>query len=352
MMTARELFPAQVLPVLQNRVYADPEQARASPTGTVRLVQDERTGLVHNAAFDPALMVYDEEYQNEQACSPTFMRHLEDVMDIVRRHFTGKRILEVGCGKGHFLDRMRRDGFAATGIDPAYEGDSDYVTKAPFEPGIGVSGDAIVLRHVLEHIPQPGDFLAAIAHANGNRGLIYIEVPCFQWIVDNRAWFDIYYEHVNYFRLQDFDRMFGTVVESGHLFGGQYIYCVADLATLQTPVASAADRIDLPPDFFDGMDRTRKMFESQRGSRAIWGGSSKGVIFSNYLVRQGVSFDAVIDINPAKQGRFVAVTALPVISPEQAMQALEPGAMVVVMNPNYFDEITAQSNNRFSYIKV
>jgi len=273
-------------------------------------------------------------------------------MGIVRRHFTTMRILEVGCGKGHFLDRMRHDGFAATGIDPAYEGDSDYVLKAAFEPGVGVSGDAIVLRHVLEHIPQPVDFLTAIAHANGDRGLIYIEVPCFQWIVENRAWFDIYYEHVNYFRLQDFDKMFGTVVESGHLFGGQYIYCVADLATLRAPRATTADRIELPSDFFEGMVRARKIFENQRGSRAIWGGASKGVIFSNYLVRQGVDFDAVIDINPAKQGRFIAVTALPVISPEQALQTLEPGAAVAVMNPNYFEEITAQSNNSFNYIKV
>jgi len=59
-MTAHELFPTEVLPVLQNRVYADPDAARRSPTGQVRLVQDEATGLVHNAAFDPALMVYDE----------------------------------------------------------------------------------------------------------------------------------------------------------------------------------------------------------------------------------------------------------------------------------------------------
>lgn len=351
-MTVHQLFPTQILPVLQNRVYADPETARTSPTGEVRLVQDRATGLVYNANFDQSLMVYDEDYQNEQACSPTFARHLEDVMELARRHFKGMRILEVGCGKGHFLERMRDDGFAATGIDPAYEGDNDYVVKAAFERGIGVSGDAIVLRHVLEHIPQPVEFLAALAHANGDRGLIYIEVPCLDWILKNRAWFDIYYEHVNYFRLQDFKSMFGTVIESGHLFGGQYIYCVADLAKLRTPRAIAADYVELPEDFFDGIDLTRGILEGWEGARAIWGGASKGVIFSNYMSRHGVDFDAVIDINPAKQDGFIAVTALPVISPERAMQTLEQGAAVVVMNPNYFDEITAQSNNRFNYIKV
>jgi hypothetical protein len=49
--------------------------------------------------------------------------------------------------------------------------------------------------------------------------------------LDRRAqsWFDLFYEHVNYFRLDDLRRMFGTVHEAGHLFGGQYLYIVADL---------------------------------------------------------------------------------------------------------------------------
>ena len=40
---------------------------------------------------------------------------------------------------------------------------------------------------------------------------------------------------MNYFRLSDFTRMFGNVIESGRLFGGQYLYVLADLATLRDP---------------------------------------------------------------------------------------------------------------------
>ena len=96
-----------------------------------------------------------------------------------------------------------------------------------------------MLRHTLEHMRQPVDFLADVLRANGGRGDIYLEVPCFDWIRSHRAWFDIFYEHVNYFRLDDFHRMFGTVRESGHLFGGQYLYAIADLATLRAPHAGA-----------------------------------------------------------------------------------------------------------------
>ncbi|REN21137.1 methyltransferase domain-containing protein, partial [Mycobacterium tuberculosis] len=98
---------------------------------------------------------------------------------------------------------------------PAFEGESPHVVAAPFSRALGLSADTIVLRHVLEHIPQPFEFLKEIADANGGQGKIYIEVPCFDWICRHGAWFDIFYEHVNYFRATDFERMFECVHEAG-----------------------------------------------------------------------------------------------------------------------------------------
>lgn len=91
-----------------------------------------------------------------------------------------------------------------TGFDPTYEGHNDRIRKEYFSPGIIDRADGLVLRHVLEHVQQPVQFLKQIAEANGHAGRIYIEVPCFDWIREHNAWFDIFYEHVNYFRLDDF----------------------------------------------------------------------------------------------------------------------------------------------------
>ena len=68
--------------------------------------------------------------------------------------------------------------------------------------------------------------------------MIYIEVPCFDWIIEHGAWFDIFYEHVNYFRLDDFRRAFGKVIHAGRSFGGQYLSVIADLDTLRVPRAA------------------------------------------------------------------------------------------------------------------
>ena len=48
---------------------------------------------------------------------------------------------------------------------------------------------------------------------------------------------------------------------------------------------------------------------------------------------------AVADINPDKQGSFVAGTGHPVVGPAEAA-ALDPG-LVVVMNPLYLEEVRA-----------
>jgi SAM-dependent methyltransferase len=348
----RELFRVDQLPVLQNRVYSRREEALAARTGDIVLVQEPATGLIYNRAFDPTLMVYDEAYQNEQACSPAFRAHLDDVLSAIGPLFGGERVLEIGCGKGYFLELMRAAGYAATGIDPAYEGDSPHVIKASFEPGLGLRAGGIVLRHVLEHIPAPESFLDTVARANGGKGLIYIEVPCFDWICEHRAWFDIFYEHVNFFRLSDFRRMFANIRAAGHLFGGQYLYVIADLASLRVPKAQAGDHLALPQDFSSGIDVACAQAAAHAGSRAIWGGSSKGVIFSTHLARRGIGFDAVIDINPVKQGRYIAVTGLPIVSPQEAMVKLAPGSLVFVMNSNYLAEIIGQSQGRFEYREV
>ncbi len=163
-------------------------------------MEDLKTGLVYNAAFDPALIVYDAQYQNEQAHSSHFRSHLNTVAEIVLARLGYENLVEVGCGKGYFLEMLQERGAAMSGFDPTYEGSNPAIQRCYFGAGLGIHCRGLILRHVLEHIPDPYHFLAALRDANSGQGLIYIEVPCLDWICKERAWFDIFYEHVNYFK--------------------------------------------------------------------------------------------------------------------------------------------------------
>ncbi len=356
MSTYKELYRAEQLPVFQNRMFHTQEEARECVKGDVVLVRDMKTGLIFNQAFQPELMQYDADYQNEQAVSSVFRAHLEEVSAIIQKHFKGQSLIEVGCGKGYFLEHLHAQGFQITGLDPTYEGDSPNVIKSYFTPGIGLRADGIILRHVLEHVRDPVEFLRNIRDANGGEGRIYIEVPCLDWITEHRAWFDIFYEHVNYFRLSDFQRIFGTVHESGHIFGGQYLYVVADLATIASPRLSGDDGFTFPADFLETVTRYASMIKTQNTQshqRAIiWGGASKGVTFALHMQRAGADIDFVIDINPAKQGKYLAATGLKVFAPEEALARVEPGSTIFVMNGNYLPEIQQMTLNKFNYLTV
>ena len=271
----------------------------------------------------------------------------------MRRHFAGRSLLEVGCGKGLFLERLLAAGFDVTGLDPTYEGSNPRVIREFFTPAVGIRAEGIVLRHVLEHVQDPVAFLAGLREANGGRGTIYIEVPCLDWIASHHAWFDIFYEHVNYFRRVDFERMFGTVHEAGHSFAGQYLYVVADLATLGRRAGLATTSSACRRGSCRRSTRAASACASSGGSaRAIWGGASKGVIFALLMERAGVRIDTVIDINPAKQGRYLAATGLRVQSPDEAMAHLPAGADVFVMNSNYRDEIEALTAHRYHCVTI
>lgn len=345
-MASRELYRQMALPIFQNRMYDSAAQGRDCPRGDVVLIEDMATGLVRNAAFDASRMEYDAAYQNEQGNSLQFQRHLDEVAALIDTVMGRDRLVEVGCGKGRFLELMLARGADVTGFDPTYEGSNPRVQKAYFSEALGIRGDGLILRHVLEHIDDPVGFLFRLASTNGGRGLIYIEVPCFDWICDHRAWFDIFYEHVNYFRLTDFHRIFGRVLHADRGFGGQYLRIVADLASLRHPKRDAADTVEFPADF---TSRLAREATGEAGPCIVWGGASKGVIFSLLRERAGYPVDRVIDINPAKQGKYLAGTGLRVLAPEDGLRGLAPGSTIHVMNPNYLPEIMAMAGPDFTY---
>lgn len=347
--STRLLYEQAQLPIFQNRMYESQAEAVSCPKGDLQLVEDLTTGLVYNAAFNAEQMTYDDHYQNEQGVSASFQRHLVSVAQIVERTIGREAVVEVGCGKGFFLEMLLAKGFDITGFDPTYEGDSPRVVRKYFEPSSGIKAIGLVLRHVLEHIEHPYEFLSQLRDANGGGGLIYIEVPCFAWICERRAWFDLFYEHVNYFRISDFVRMFGHVNESGHLFGGQYLYVVADLATLRVPKRDPSDTIFFPENFTASINARA---DTTDGDVAIWGGASKGVIFALLKSRAGSYVSTVIDINPAKQGKYLPSTGLRVQSPADALPWLCQGSTIYVMNSNYLEEIRRMSNNAFNYVGV
>ena len=339
------LFEVKGLPLFQNKIYADVTAARSAATGDIVLRQCRSCNFVYNAAFMPERMVYDETYQNEQGHSPAFGRHLDAVAQLlIDAVGEDAAVLEIGCGKGTFLNVMRAKGVHKIGgFDPAYEGNDPAIVSDYFgNSAIDEPADLIVLRHTLEHIASPLDFLRTISDANEGRGKIFIEVPDFDWIENARAFWDIYYEHCNYFTRHTLDALFQQS-RWWSLFQGQYQGLLADLSHLRehVPHVQRPKRHQVFPDL-------RAKYSQQQlgeGPVFVWGASSKGVTFLNQVDPTCQKIRALIDINPKKQDRYIPNTGHPIRPPEYLDSISETAVTILVANPNYLGEVKERTQD-------
>ena len=331
------------VPIFQNKVYPTEAEAQKAPIVNVELVQSLRSGFIFNKTFNPDVMNYDIHYQNEQANSPFFQNHLQEVLKLLLSFgIKDKKVVEIGCGKGVFFDIMLENQIDCIGFDPTYEGDNPRIVKEYFsEIYNDINAEVIIMRHTLEHIPNPFSFIHTIAKANNYQGYLFVEVPTFDWIDEKNAFWDIFYEHCNYFTKSSLGAMFEeAIVES--FFGGQYIYLWADLAKLRTEIPQIVihKRNNLN---FDRQIEKYKTLLAENPSIAIWGAGAKGSTFLNLLDSEKKHVQYVIDINPLKQEKYIAHTGHPICSPDILTQ--KPVETIIVMNENYWDEIKGRVGN-------
>jgi hypothetical protein len=331
------LFTQQPLPIFQNKVFDSMEEAKKMSKLAVKLIQCLDTGFVFNGDFNMDILEYDEKYQNEQSNSAFFQQHLEMVYDLLKsKGLLDGKVLEIGSGKGYFMDLLLARGIDITGIDPTYEGDSELVIKDYYsEKYEYLKADLIILRHTLEHIPQPLDFLQMIARSNNFKGYIYIEIPTFDWIVKNNAVEDIFYEHCNYFEPLTFRPLFEDV-EIKYLFDGQYLGIIANLSSIREQINPVEKILDFDLKFEDKIIKYKDLL-MKHNNLAIWGAGAKGSSFLNLVDPNMEYVKCVVDINPKKQGKYIGGTGHPIINYIDLDKFNVD--TILIMNPNYLSEI-------------
>lgn len=110
----------------------------------------------------------------------------KSTLSLLERFSKGGRLLEIGSGKGEFLNLARNSGWEVYGVEVSRSlaGYSENKYNLKIEKrSLGEAGypdgyfDAVILNMVLEHIEEPNSIMKEIYRILNDRGVILIEVP-------------------------------------------------------------------------------------------------------------------------------------------------------------------------------
>jgi SAM-dependent methyltransferase len=361
-------FDLADMPVSIGVQWPSAEEARACSTGDLQLAFCPHCGLIWNRAFDASRLEYSQQYDNSLDFSPVFQdyarclaRRLIETYDI-----RGKEVVELGCGKGHFLNLLCEEGGnRGIGFDPSYEGRHmktsasariTYIQDFYGEQYTQYPGDLICCRHVFEHIADPDKFLSIVRLTIGERrsAVVYFEVPNARFILEKLSIWDIIYEHCNYFSIESLAAVFRhcgfVVLRLEETYGKQFLSLEARIARRGEGAAWAGEDLSTlkaaVERFSEHALRCLQAWKFRlarwraEGRRTvIWGGGAKAVSFLNMLkVDDAIPY--VVDINPHKQGRHLPGTGQRIVAPE-FLKEFQPQA-VVLMNPMYRQEVESE----------
>jgi SAM-dependent methyltransferase len=283
----------------------------------------------------------------------------------------GHQVVEVASNDGYLLQYFQARGVPVLGIEP-----SASVAAAATAAGIptrvrffgaetaadlaaeGIRADLLLGNNVLAHVPDINDFVAGLKVLLAPGGVITMEFPHLLQLMQRNYFDTIYHEHFSYLSLIATEKVFARhglelfdVEEIAPQGGSLRIYArhAEDAAVHPTGPAVAALRARETAEGLDSLARYRDFAEGvHRAKRALlrflidareagmtvvgYGAPAKGNTLLNYC---GVGPDLLaytVDVSPAKQGRLLPGTRIPVHAPARIMETRPDYVLILPWN--------------------
>lgn len=285
-----------------------------------------------------------QEYQKNQASE--FIQHF---------NLKGARVFESGCGDGQFSLILKDMGCEVLANEPSAKARlaceakglttiGNYVGADAF-PELTGQFDAVVARQVLEHVPDPNDFMKGMKELLKPGGVGLIEVPSIEQALENSRFFDFFPDHLSYFSSQALMNLFSRnsfdVVRIARTMDGEY-----NEAWIKRQEVPDFNQLQKAADSISGAFSEFLAHEAALGRKAaIWGAGAKGVLTLSMVNVGSIAY--LIDLDPVKQGRFTPVSHLQVSSPERLLT--EPVDTIIITALAYKDEIIRDLNTKYSF---
>jgi len=347
----------------------------------LRLLVCEHCWLVQTEDHAGREMLFTDEYAYFSSFSSSWLRHAEAYVHAMRERFglgPDSQVAEIASNDGYLLQYVRSAGIPCYGIEPtastaaAARAKGIETIEAFFGLDVaaalaaqGRQADLIAANNVLAHVPDINDFLRGFAQLLKPGGVATFEFPHLLNLVRHGQFDTVYHEHYSYLSLAALTRIFtrnGLAifdVETLSTHGGS-LRVFVQRSDSGTRGATDAVRAVLAEERDNGIestafyrefqgraeriknDLTRFLIDAARdGLRvAAYGAAAKGNTLLNFAGIRPDLLPYVVDRNPAKQGKFLPGSRIPVVS-EDRLEHDRPD-FVVLLPWNLRDELTVQ----------
>ena len=347
----------------------------------LRVLACRRCWLVQTEDFTGREALFRDDYAYFSSYSTSWLDHCRAFVDQACERFAlGPRslVVEVAANDGYLLQYVAARGVPCIGVEPtagtaaAARARGLEVVESFFGSALGAelaatrgTADLTVANNVLAHVPDIDDFVTGFARLLAPGGVAVFEFPQLAELVRLNQFDTIYHEHFSYLSLTAVGAVFAACglgvfdVEPLPTHGGSLRVYAQRADTGRRPVTPAvAAQLALEsglgmdtPGFYAGLqaraDRLKNEFlafllaQKQAGRRvAAYGAAAKGNTLLNFAGVRPDLLPFVVDRNPAKQGRFLPGSRIPVVD-ESALRAARP-EVVLILPWNLREEITAQ----------
>ncbi len=367
-----------------------------SPIANNYLTEDQLSSMepffpLHTLACDRCFLVQLEEFETPEAIfsdysyfssySTSWLDHCRSYVEMAsERYGLGEQsqVVELASNDGYLLQYFVERGVPVLGVEPAAN-----VAEVAIERGIptevaffgkqtatdlaarGPQADLLIGNNVLAHVPDLNDFVAGMKELLAPGGVITMEFPHLERLIEERQFDTIYHEHFSYFSLLTARRVFAAHdlsifdVEELPTHGGSLRIhaCHADDAgrSVSDAVRSLEAReeraglTDIGTYVAFGLavqQEKREILESLIGLKnegktiVGYGAPAKGNTLLNFcgIGTDFISFTA--DRSPHKQGRFLPGSHIPIRAPEEIEHARPD--VVFILPWNIREEIMEQ----------
>ena len=326
----------------------------------------------------PAHTLFVDNYLYFSSFSDALVRHAKTHVDgLVAARGLGPDsfAVELASNDGYLLKAFQPHGVRVLGVDPAPDQAQAAVAAGvpTLQEFFGVelarrirsehgAADVVIANNVMAHVPELNDFVGGIAELLADDGLLTVENPCVQDLVDHGEFDTIYHEHFCYYSCTSVDAlvrrhgMFLNHVEYfPDLHGGTLRWHIGkreDVSAearrrLQAERDSGVTDFAYYADFAQRVERTRSDLRAlltrlkDEGAR-VWayGAAAKGSTLVNTVGLDTDLVEAVVDRNTWKQGLHMPGTHQP-IRPVEDLLAEQPD-YCLLLAWNFADEILQQ----------